>query len=114
MKVINLTPHAITLESGGTTITISPSGTVCRAAEVVETVGTIDVDGLGPVPVRRIHYGEPAGLPEPEADTIYIVSALAAQAVRAHCPGRNDVYVVSDPVRDEQGRIVAARALAQI
>jgi len=48
--------------------------------------------------------------PEPQEGTIFIVSALTAQAV----PDRQDVFIVDDAVRDDQGRIIGARALAHV
>lgn len=113
MRVVNLTPHPIVLHADGATITIPPSGVVCRAAERVETVGAIEVDGAT-IPVRRIEYGAPEGLPEPQPGVIYVVSGIVAQAVRAYYPDRDDVFVVTDPVRDDSGRIVGARALARV
>ncbi len=117
VRVQNLTPHPITLiGAGGEAITLPPSGRIVRAQEVREVVGAVEIDGLGEIPVLAISYGEPEGLPEVvEADTIHIVSALAAQAIRAHRPGiAHHFFVVSDPVRDGEGRIVGARALARI
>lgn len=117
MRILNLTPHPITLIGAGSeAITTPPSGRVARAQEVREVVGAVELDGLGQLPVLSVSYGEPEGLPEViEADTVYIVSALAAQAIRAHRPDVADHFmVVSDPVRDEEGRIAGARALARI
>lgn len=113
MNIINLTPHPITLVTEGGTFTVPPSGTIVRAQEVRTVVGTVVVEGV-PIPVYRIEYGAPEGLPAPEPGTIFVVSALAAQAIARHAPERDDVFIVADPVRDEQGRIVGARALAQI
>jgi hypothetical protein len=72
-------------------------------------VGTVTVDGIS-VPVNRTQFGVVTGLPDPQPDTIYIVSAVVAQAV----PDRPDVFIVDDAVRDEQGRIIGARALAHV
>jgi hypothetical protein len=96
-------------------MTISPSGQVARAAEIREVIGEMGVEGLR-LPVLRISYGEPEGLPEElEPDTIYIVSALAGQAIRAARPEiAHRFFLVTDPVRDEEGRIIGARALAQV
>lgn len=51
------------------------------------------------------------GLSEPQADTIYVVSAIVAQAVSGK---RDDVYVVDETIRNEQGQIVGCNALAKI
>ena len=48
-------------------------------------------------------------LPSPQPDTIYIVSRLVAEATR-----REDLYIVDDAVRDENGRIIGCRALASV
>lgn len=84
---------------------LEPSGIIPRAEQRREQVG--NVDGI---PVNRVFYGNPVGLPEPKTDTIYIVSALTAKAA----PNREDLYIVDDSVRDESGRIIGCRALAQI
>jgi len=116
MRVVNLTPHPINLIGDGGEIIIPPSGRVVRAREVREILGSIQLDGAGTLPVIRVSYAEPEGIPEQvEADTIYIVSALAAAAIRAHRPDIADhFFVVSDPVRDSDGRVIGARALARI
>jgi hypothetical protein len=113
MRVVNLTPHPINLIGDGGEIVIPPSGRVVRAREVREILGSIQLDGAGTLPVIRVSYAEPEGLPEElEADTIYVVSALAASAIREHCPQVADRFVmVGDPIRDEFGRIIGARAL---
>ena len=72
-------------------------------------VDTVTADGIT-VPVNQTRFGEVSDLPDPQPDTIYIVSALVAQAV----PDRQDVFIVDDSVRDEQGRIIGARALAHV
>lgn len=112
MQLVNLTPHAINLITDGGTITIPPSGQVLRAEEtsVIQFHLTLQE---GEVPVKRMEYGVPNFVPEQKPDTFYIVSALAAQALRRHQPDRNDFLVVADAVRDDQGKIIGARALAR-
>jgi len=112
MKLVNLTPHALVIMPegpDGPTVTIPPSGQVARCTTSRVQVDTITVDGIS-VPVNQTRFGEVFDLPDPQPDTIYIVSALVAQAV----PGRQDVFVVDDTVRDDQGRIIGARALAHV
>lgn len=106
MKMINLTPHAISfLDKDNNLITCVPSAGVARAAQKRVPVSTVNG-----IVVNRTEYGEAEGLPDPAKDTIYIVSVLTAQAA----PDRDDLYIVDDTVRDEQGRIIGCRALAQI
>jgi len=121
MRIVNLTPHPVTLVTPeGHQVTVPPSGHVVRAREERETVATVSLEVDGQVvtlPVYRVTYGPPEGLPSdrPEAGTIYIVSALTAQSLRAHRPDWAAVsFLVADPVRDEEGRIIGARALAQV
>ena len=112
MKLVNLTPHALNLMPGGPdgpTVTIPPSGQVARCATSRVQVDTITVDGVT-IPVNRTRFGQVSDLPDPQPDTIYIVSSLVAQAV----PDRQDVFIVDDAVRDDQGRIIGARALAHV
>jgi hypothetical protein len=71
MNFINLTPHAINLNNGAT---IAPSGTVAR---VTTAHSAFDANGI-----CIVTFGEVQGLPAPEMGTIYIVSALVAQAAK--------------------------------
>lgn len=124
-KIINLTPHAITFlenvpgEGEMVIASIPPSGTVARCAVTRERITEIPLwpeeewyPGItGPtILVNRTVFGAVEGLPEPQEDAVYVVSAIAAQAV----PHRQDVFIVDDAVRDDQGRIIGARALAHI
>jgi hypothetical protein len=104
MKIINLTPHAINLPG----ITVPPSGQLARCQETVKTVDQIEVEGAV-VPVVEKTFGDVTGLPEPVWGTIYIVSALVAQAVR-----RSDVFCPGDPVRDTEGKIIGCKSLCRI
>ena len=112
MNIVNLTPHALNLMPGGPdgpTVTIPPSGQVARCAVDRVQVDTVTVDGIT-IPVNQTRFGAVSGLPNPQPDTIYVVSAIVAQAA----PDRADVYIVDDAVRDEQGRVIGARALAHV
>jgi len=78
-KVINLTPHAISLaEVDGNVIeTFAPSGTVARVATTSEVVAEL----MGR-PVSRTSFGEVTGVPAPVEGVVYLVSTLVAQAAR--------------------------------
>jgi hypothetical protein len=109
MRLINLTPHEITIVREDNKIVLPPSGTIARVATTRRVVTTIEVDGMT-IPVHRVEFGQVENLPEPQPGTWYIVSAIVAQAA----PGRDDLVIPDDAVRDEQGRIVGARALARV
>jgi len=112
MKIVNLTPHPLNLMPEGPegpVVTIPPSGQVARCTVDRVQVDTVTVDGIS-IPVNQTRFGKVENLPEPQEGTIFIVSALTAQAV----PEREDVFIPDDAVRDEQGRIIGCRALARI
>ena len=106
-KIINCTPHTITFLDGNNSVlsTVEPSGVVARAAQTRDRVS--EVNGI---PVNQCSYGEVTGLPDPQDGTIYLVSALTAQA----CRNRDDVFITDDAVRDDAGRIIGCRAIARI
>lgn len=107
MNIINCTPHAINFlrEDNSVLTTIEPSGTIARASQTREAVGKVNG-----IVVNQCSYGSVTGLPDPQDGTIYLVSALTAQA----CPERSDVFITDDAVRDENGRIIGCRAIARI
>ena len=110
MKIVNLTPHALNfIGADGETVLAVPSSGVARAKQARVAIGCVETDGAA-LPVCRTTYGEVEGLPEPEEGTVYVVSALTAQAV----PERADVYITDNPVRDEAGRIIGCRGLAHV
>lgn len=110
MHVVNLTPHPITLISpDGRQLVLPPSGTVARCAMETTTVSTVATQGIS-VPLVVQRYGALEGLPEPDAGVLYVASALAAQA--AWELGRRDVVCPAELVRDAEGRVIGAAALA--
>lgn len=99
MNIINLTPHDIVITNGPT---FPPSGTVARV-----TVQQVDAGNINGIPVKTQAYGNIVGLPEPQKDTIFIVSALVLNAAKA--AGRDDVVApdTSNAVRNDAGHIVS-------
>ena len=109
-KIVNLTPHTINFVEWDNDIIASiPSSGVVRAAQHRQIVDTIVADGIT-LPIAHYTYGDVQGLPAPEADTIYIVSEITAQAV----PKRPDVFIVDDFARNENGWIIGVRGLAHV
>ena len=105
MKTVNLTPHALTLHGVNGVLVVPPSGTIARLAVTREGRPAVEVDGVS-LPVCRPTLGTVTGLPAAEAGTIYVVSALVAEAVR-----RGDVMSPGELVRDSAGVITGARGL---
>ena len=111
-SLMNLTPHNVDIFGDeGFIVTVQPSGTVARVAEVREScspvqIGT-DISGFY-IPVSRATYGAVQGLPDSDGETIYIVSAL----VLAQCAGRNDVFAPVPAIRDDAGRQIGCHGLS--
>ena len=107
-NIVNLTPHAITIITGESSITINPHGNVCRVVEETETVSTINR-----IPVRVSHPTAVEGLPPQQDGVVYFCSGMAASA--AWSLGRADVFCPStdeaDIVRNEKGHVIAIKAL---
>lgn len=107
MELVNMTPHPLHIVVGDVTLDVPPSGELARCHEVMVPRGTITVEGVE-IPLIAKKFGA-VQVPPPRPGTIYVVSALAAQA--AWALGRTDVVCPGDPVRDHQGQIVGVRAL---
>ena len=111
MKIVNLTPHEINIIGADNTVAliVPPSGIVARATSTRSIFGSVKVDGID-IPINKTTFGTVISLPEPAEDTIYVVSNITAQAV----PNRDDVFIVDESVRDENGRIIGCRSLAHV
>lgn len=105
MKIINLTPHAVTIyDADGKTIiaTVQPSGDVGRV-----TMTRKQTDTVNGIPVFVSTAGDVTGLPAPQTGKIYLVSALVRLALK----GRRDVYSPGELIRNEQGQPTGCRGL---
>lgn len=127
-NIINLTPHEISLFSisdctevqsgaykslqlneGASPLATYPSQGVARATASKAVVDHLEIGGQV-VAVNATTYGEPEGLPEPQAGTYYVVSALTAQAAK----DRHDLLIVDGTVRDGAGRICGCTAFGRV
>lgn len=94
MNIVNCTPHEVKLNNGET---FPISGNVARVMAGFEEVE----NGF-----FKAVYGQVINLPEAKADTLYIVSAMVANAT-----DRKDVIVPAtghpDCIRNEKGQIVS-------
>jgi hypothetical protein len=109
-KIVNLTPHAVRIiGDNNETLAEYPSQGSAR----VETRDADTGITVGPAPVIAVVFGETTGLPEPDEETIYIVSFIVAKAN----PHRKDLVVPNtDPkhvVRDASGQILGVRCWAK-
>ena len=100
LHLVILTPHPIVIDDGTTVLTIVPSGTIARVTTSLTDLG----DGL----FTRT-WGDVVDLPDPQDNTIYIVSAMVAGRVL----DRTDVASPATDMakRDDNGRIVSVPGL---
>ena len=94
MQFINLTSHTINEVTTG--LAIPPSGRVARVK--ASTIKSAEHAG---VPIYSSTFGAVEGLPEPQTDVIYIVSALALNAVPTN---RTDVVSPGSLQRNEHNQ----------
>jgi len=92
MQFINLTAHQITEVTTG--VTIPPSGRTARVKSSTTKVG----EHAGS-PIYTSTFGKVEGLPEPQENTMFIVSALCLNA----CPERTDLVAPGNLLRNEYG-----------
>lgn len=110
MKVVNLTPYEVTVyDDDDVVIKTYPSEGLARASHV-----NTPVDNVDGVLVVSTSYGEVTGLPEPAEGMVYIVSAITLNAAKAHGRTTKDLLVTSDPVYDDEGRVIGCRAFARV
>lgn len=111
MKVINLTPHAVTLvaQDGTPSLVIPASGQIARVSCETVVAGHIEVEGVS-IPITHNVYGEVQNLPPQTPGTIYVVSSLVANCV----PYRADVLIPNESVRDSGGFIIGCKSLGKV
>jgi len=105
MKLINLTPHGVTIGI----VTVPPSGTVARVAVHRTALPVISLDDGTAIPAYAPKFGDVTDLPDQQDDTILIVSAM----VRSHpaVAARQDVASPGQLVRDANGTIIGCDGL---
>jgi len=115
MKLINLTPHEITLydREGKKVLARIPSSGEARVKVEQELVGWVFLEGNLKIPVYASMFGEVIGLPdpEPETETIFIVSFPVLQAMA----GKRQDLVSPDTtpngvVRDPNGKVLGVKS----
>jgi hypothetical protein len=127
-KFVNLCPHALRLRVNvantaavhdDTDVVVQPrlgADGKSDAARVSTTPGGLIGDFGGIAAFGRTTYGAVEGLPDPEENTIYLVSALVGG--RPEVASRDDVFIPGTgpkdgAVRDERGQIYAVTRLVQ-
>lgn len=106
-KVVNLTAHTINVFLEEKEISF-PSQGLARVKTEEKEIGRING-----IPVIKTVYTTVEGLPDAQEDTVYLVSTLVLQALKANGINRPDCLApntgLSGAIRDEQGRIVGVK-----
>jgi len=110
---VNLTPHPVTIRiSGGTDLTIDPSGNVARVDSIEERLPE-----TGGIPTIRRKWGEIQPGTSIELGKIYIVSSLVLNALQNAATSWEEAMVAPDTgptaIRDERGQILAVTRLVR-
>lgn len=107
MQIVNLTPHTIkVVNSDNQIIREYVSQGVARVSTTSEVVD--EIDGIS---VVRTKFGEVQGLPNPDGESVFMVSMVVGQAVS----GRSDVICpdTGPTAYRENGLIVGVRQFAR-
>lgn len=115
MVIINLTPHEINVYNSSNELVISlpPSGTVARVAQVTAPVDATthgawtDAAGERGIALSAPTFGAVEGLPAETPGVVFIVSAL----VRTAAPKRMDIASPGTPLRNEAGQPIGCVGL---
>lgn len=133
MTIVNLTPHSLVLlaedEKGSIAGAVGfgrgarqakfrlvaelASEGVARATTSVESAGTIEVAGAS-VPVTKTVFGGTGDLPAPTEGMRLVVSLITASAANAEGRTTDDLLVVGEAVRDEDGKIIGVTGFGAV
>lgn len=104
IRLINLTPHDISIHHEGGVIKVLKSGYVARVSEKKEVcAGLIQ-------PTYTVTYGD-IEVPDPVDGYVFVVSSVVLNALIEKGTTRDDIYAVGSPIRDEQGRPIGCDGL---
>lgn len=114
MKIINLTPHEVVLDTGFSKITFPPSGSVARIDANTERKYIeyeVAPGAILKLPIQEVPTIRVMNLPDEQPDTYFIVSSYVAQMVKR--PDLLAPLTDSSAVRDSEGNIISVRAFQQ-
>lgn len=113
MILVNLLKHDVKIETPAGMLTIPASGRTATVIEQPSTRHTIDVEGVGPLPVTAVETSV-AGIPDKQEDIAYLVTYKTLHALHALGYDTSDVYAPDLLIRDTNGRVIACRQLMQL
>ena len=100
VNLVNLTPHAVNfITADGVQVNVAPEGIIARLEQ-----HDVLSRWIGRIPVYKTEYGQVQNLPDPQPDTIYIVSGMVLNKVN----GRDDVLSPGSLIRNDEGQVIGA------
>lgn len=108
-NVINLTPHAITLQIGDVTTTFQASGIVARVQQETLPMGLTVAGGT----VHTSSFGQVLDIPPLQMGTYYIVSGMVLSALNGSRPDVIAPKTDATAIRNDKGYIVAVTGWLQ-
>jgi len=108
-NLVNMTPHALNLVGNGDAVTLQPSGIVLRAVSSATVTDTVNGFAVS----RQVFSMDLDTLPDPQPDTVYVVSTLVLHVLKSLNLTRVD-FVSPDTspasvVRDDKGQVVGVK-----
>ena len=112
-QIINLTPHDLNVWAGDVVVaTVPKSGTIARAAEIVEDGSTVLVDGVEVPSGIKTLTGELVGY-EPKEGEMYYVSLPFAMSVAALGLPTDQLLVSLRDHRNDRGAVDGTMAIGR-
>jgi hypothetical protein len=111
MALVNLTPHEITIYGPEGILKLPASGQLCRVRNNSQNAG--ECEGI---PLIRARFEAVTGLPEPDGNSIFIVSSIVLQALASKGLHRADLAAPATgpndgAVRDVRNQVQAVTKL---
>ena len=119
IKMLNLTPHAIVVETDNGQITFEPSGTVARVSTHTRVVGTLDngisvVERSYVVQCFVLANGEVKNIPDIPCEPFLVTPAVLDQLSKEYSGIAFAPDTGLGAIRDDRGYIVATSRLITI
>ena len=108
--MLNLTPHAIVVETDNGRITFEPAGIIARVDTHTQFVGTLD----NGIPVAKRIYGEVENVLELPCDPFLVSSMVLDRLPKEYSGVAFSPDTGIGAIRDDKGHIVATSRLITI
>lgn len=119
VNIVNCTPHPIHILHGDyfkyrevkptILVTFPNSGGYARVEYTTRLLEKVIAEGVA-IDITSTKYTTVVGLPNPQPDTLYIVSKLVAEALAGQ---RDDLLITSGIARDKNTQVIGCRTLAK-